>query len=210
MPFVKKIETSAGLIGIWKLSESVSDLLKEIQLTESEKAKYKKFSIEKRQREFLAVRALLKKLTDSEALIEYENNGRPILINSDKKISISHSSELAVIFISEKNSGIDVENSKRKIAPIVKRFLSPEEIAQTEKSPDKQLMQTIYWSAKEAIFKCTTNENIIFNKQILIHPFNLNEKGDFQGELKIENRITIYNLSYFKDENNVIVYCVEM
>lgn len=210
MPFLKKIETSAGLIGIWKLSETVSDLLKEIQLSESEKIKYKTFSIEKRQREFLAVRALLKKLTDSKALIEYENNGRPILINSNKKISISHSSELAVIFLSEKKSGIDVEYSKRKIAPIVKRFLSPEEIAQTEKSPDKQLMQTIYWSAKEAIFKCTTNENILFNKHILIHPFNLNENGDFQGELKIEDQTIIYNLSYFKVENNVIVYCVEM
>jgi len=210
MPFLKKIETPSGVIGIWQISDSSTDLLPTVQLSESEKKSLEIIKNEKRKREFLAVRALLKKITDSDSIIIYEDSGRPLLKNSQKNISISHSAELAVVFISDRNAGIDVENTNRNIAPLVKRFLLKEELEQTENSPDKQMMQTIYWSAKEAIFKCTSEENILFNRQIYIQPFTLNNQGNFRGELKINNQTFNFDLSYFQVENNVIVYCVEM
>ena len=210
MPFLKKKETPAGVIGIWQIAESSTELLPTVQLSESEKKSPGIIKNEKRKREFLAVRALIKKIIDTDSTIIYENSGRPRLKNSKKNISISHSAELAVVFLSDRNAGIDVENTNRNIAPLVKRFLLKEELEQTENSSDKQLMQTIYWSAKEAIFKCTSEEKILFNRQIHIHPFTLNNEGNFRGELKIKNRTFYFDISYFRVGNNVVVYCVEM
>lgn len=209
MPFLKKITAPAGTIGIWKLSETSSELLSSVRLFESEKSVFQTIKNEKRKKEYLAVRALLKKMTGSGFKITYEKSGRPKLLNYPVNISISHSAELAVIFFSEGNAGIDVENSGRNIAPVAKRFLSKTEMTQTENSPDKQTMQIIYWGAKEAIFKCTCEENIQFNSQIRILPFELNDEGNFRGELTISNQQFRFDLGYFKVENNVVVYCVE-
>jgi phosphopantetheinyl transferase len=210
MPFLKKIENQAGTIGIWKLSETSEKLLSEVQLSETEKKFYESIKNERRRKEFLAVRLLLKNLTGNHSEIEYEKSGRPRLKNSSKHISISHSAELAVFFISDKNGGIDVENTCRNIAPIAKRFLSKKELEDCENSANKQLTQTIYWSAKEAIFKCTCEENIHFNNQIYIQPFDLNNEKNLYGELKIGEQLFTFDLGYFMVENNVIVYCVEL
>jgi len=210
MPFFRKIENKTGTTGIWKLRETSAELLPHVNLSEPEEATFNSFKNERRKKEFLAVRALLQELTGNQLKIEYKKNGRPYLKDSQKYISISHSSELAVVFISDRNAGVDVENTNRNIAPIAKRFLSKEEMSHTEKSADKQVMQTIYWSAKEAIFKCTSKENIRFNSQILIEPFELEEKGNFRGTLKTEHLTFVFELNYFLIENNVVVYCVEM
>jgi phosphopantetheine--protein transferase-like protein len=210
MPFFKKIAVPSGTIGIWKLSETSSDLLLSVQLSESEKTVFQTIKNEKRKKEFLAVRALLKKMTGSGFKITYEKSGRPSLTNYPVNISISHSAELAVIFLSEKNAGIDVENIHRKITPVAKRFLSPAELEHIESLPEKQLNQTVYWSAKEAIFKCTSEENIHFNSQIRILPFKLNDEGNFSGELTTGNHKYYFDLGYFLVENNVVVYCVEL
>ena len=210
MPFLEKIAVPPGTIGIWQLAETSSELLTGIQLSKIEKTSFNTIKNERRKKEYLAVRALLKKMAGSDFKIFYEKSGRPQLKNYPLNISISHSADLAVIFLSKENAGIDVENTGRKIAPVAKRFLSEAEITHTENSSDKQLMQTIYWSAKEAIFKCTYEENIRFNSQIMIEPFELEEKGNFRGTLKTEHRTFMFELNYFRIGNNVVVYCVEM
>ena len=210
MPFLKKIAVPAGTIGIWKLSETSSELTAGLSLSKSEQSLFDTFKNEKRKKEYLAVRALLKKLVGSDFTITYEKSGRPRLQNHPANISISHSAELVVVFISKKNIGIDVENIHRKISHITKRFLSPAEIKHVNQTPDKQLMHIIYWSAKEAIFKCTTEENVQFNRHINIKPFDLKEAGNFSAELTIGEHKSHFELRYFPAENNVVVYCVEL
>lgn len=210
MPFLKKIATSAGLIGIWKLTEDSFKLSTKIDLFEEDRIRFESFKIEKRRKEFLATRILLNILTEQKSQICYANSGRPMLEKSSKKISISHSADLAVVLLSEKEAGIDVENTDRKIERITKRFLSNAEIQQIEKSDTPQVLRIIYWSAKEAIFKCTNEEKIQFNKQIEILPFELKKEGHFQGKLKTTSKTFEFTLGYFFVENNVIVYCVEL
>ena len=74
------------------------------------------------------------------------------------------------------------------------------------KLPDKQKVAVLYWSAKEAIFKCAKEDGIQFDKKILIQPFEIKEEGKFAATL---NKHTHFKLWYFFIENNVIVYCVE-
>jgi phosphopantetheinyl transferase len=207
MPFSKKIETAEGVIGIWELTGNSSELESIFQFSDAEKATYKKFKIEKRKKEFLAVRLLLNEILGKKTEIIYDESGQPKIANNNYKISISHSAQLAVIFLSEKNIGIDAENIHRHIHPLVHRFLSEKEKEQTSNTPDTQTAQVIYWCAKEAMFKCSREKNIQFNTEILIQPATT--PGELSGQVLKNNRTEQFKLGYFFHQNNVVVFCVE-
>ncbi len=209
MEQIKKIETEAGLLGIIELPDSIQVLSKCIQLTEIEENEFTGITSEKRKKEYLAIRILLKELLGFKPDIKYKKSGKPFLVNSSFNISVSHSADLAVVLISNKKIGIDVENVKRNIDKVANRFLSENEKLFIQKCPNPKLYNIIFWSAKEAIFKCTEHEAIQFNKQILIQPFDTGI-NQFEGELYtglISVKYKLFNLYY---KNNVIVYTVEV
>ena len=206
MPFIKEIKTEAGLIGIWKLSESSEKLKKDFNFSMHEKTEYSKIRWEKRKTEYLATRLLSHKLLGFKPEIVYESTGRPLLKNSRLNISISHSTELVTVIISDKKVGIDVENTKRNIDRTAKRFLHKNEFNHIVTLENPRTIKILYWSAKEAIFKCSDSIGIEFNDQIFIDPFQIKTEGAFSGTL---NNSIHYKLWYFFHENNVIVFCVE-
>lgn len=209
MPFVKKIETENGIIGIWEISESAGSLISAFQFSENEKNEFKKFIGEKRQKEYLATRLLLQNILGQKTEVIYLESRRPLVKNPALNISISHSSDFVTVFISNELCGIDVENVHRNIDRVTKRFLHREELARIENSNQSQLLKIIYWCAKEAIFKCSCETGIQFDKQIFINPFEIGKTNFFSGKLTGINRNVHYILRYFNLENNVVVYCVE-
>ena len=210
MPFVKKIETENGIIGIWELTDSTDSLIANFRFSENEEAEFKKFSFKKRQSEYLATRLLLQQLLNEKTEIIYLKSGRPQIINSSLNISLSHSADLLVIFISANQVGIDVEKVNRNIQPVAKRFLHKDELAWIEKSENIQNSMILYWSAKEAIYKCCNQSGVQFDTQIYIPPFEFGKTNFFNGKLTTQNRQENYNLWYFYFQNNIIVYCVEV
>ncbi len=206
MPFAEKIITEAGILGIWKLDETVAGLIPQFRFSDSEQEAFLKIKNEKRKTEFLTTRLLLQKLLHKKAEIEYLQSGKPLLKNSNFNISISHSADFVAVIISEKKIGIDIESINRNISRIADKFLSKKELQQIEKLGHIQLSTTLYWSAKEAIFKCSDKAGIQFNEQIYISPFEIKKEGIFTGTL---NKKTEYKLWYRFYENNIIVYCVE-
>lgn len=209
MPFVKKIETGFGIIGIWKLSDSLNDLISNFQFSEKEKVEFDKRKFDKRKLEYLSTRILLSELLGTKDEIRYQKSGKPELVNSATHISISHSAEFVVIFLSKNKVGIDIENTERDIEKLAFRFLHPKELQDIQTKKNKQLAYTLYWSAKEAIFKCTQKQGIQFNSQIIIPPFNICGNGDFTATCTLGLIKTNYKMAYFFHENNVVVYCVE-
>ena len=210
MPIVEKINTEVGVLGIWKLTDPVSDLISKFNFSENEKDEFCKIRIDKRKTEFLATRLLLQNLLNEKPEIQYLDSGKPILKNVQKNVSISHSANFVVVLLSDHKIGVDVENTLRNIEKIANRFLHEQELAQLESLKNSQAGKILYWSAKEAIFKCTEKQNIQFNQQIFIPAFEIKNKGHFTGTLTSNNTKTNYNLWYFFYENNVIVYCVEL
>ncbi len=210
MPFIKKIEVENGILGIWEIAESASSLLIDFQFSEDEKAEYDKFIIEKRRVEYLATRLLIQKLLTDKSEITHEKSGRPIIINSNQNISISHSAELVVIFISNDSVGIDVENVTRNIDKVTHRFLHHKEMDWAEKSENHQIAKILLWCAKEAIFKCSKQAGVQFDTQIFIPPFEIEKTDCFIGKLICEKGSENFNLRYFYFRNNIIVYCVEV
>lgn len=210
MPFVKKIEVENGTIGIWEITESASLLVSAFHFSEDEKTEFQKFKGERRQKEYLITRLLLQHLLNEKTEITYQQSGRPQLKNSTKHISISHSAEFVVLFISNDLAGIDVENIYRNIDRVTKRFLHQEELAWIEKSDNRQISKMICWCAKEAIFKCSCESGVQFDKQIFIPHFDIGKTDLFNGRLITANGEENYNLRYFHFGNNMIVYCVEV
>ncbi len=210
MPFVKKTEVENGLLGIWELTESTDTLIAGFQFSEDEKKEFEKFSFQKRQAEYLAIRLLLQNLLGEKKEITYRKSGRPQIKNSSLNISISHSAELVFIFVSPHNIGVDVEKDNRKIETVAKRFLHQNELNWIEKSENPRFLKILLWCAKEAVFKCTENEGIQFDQQIFVPFFDYRETETFRAELTTQKIVEHFNLWYFYFKNNIFVYCVEV
>lgn len=209
MPIVKKIKTEIGILGIWKLSEPVIDLISMFQFSKQEKEEFHKIKLNKRKTEYLAARLLLQELLNEKHEIRYHESGKPELKNIQQNISISHSSDFVVVFLSKNKIGTDVENTRRNVKKVATRFLHEKEFRHIKKLKNQQSATILYWSAKEAIFKCTTKQSVQFNEQIFIPAFEIKDNGRFTGTLSSNNTTISYKLWYFFYENNVIVYCVE-
>jgi phosphopantetheinyl transferase len=209
MPFSKKIETETGILGIWELTETADSLQAGFNFSENEKIEFERLRFPIRKLEYLASRILLQELLNKKAEIVYEKSGNPFLKNNSLNISISHSAQLLVVLVSQKNIGIDVEQLDRKIDKVANRFLSKPEMDYIQNNPKSQIAKIIYWGAKESIFKCTPFHGVQFDTQIYISPFKIEEKGTFSGKLTVDKTVYEYKLWYFFHRNNSIVFCVE-
>ena len=210
MPFVKKIKVENGILGIWKISETADVLKSSFQFSDIEKVEFNRFISDKRQVEYLSTRLLLQILLNEKTEIIYDKSGCPRLKKINRQISISHSTELVTIFISDKSIGIDTENIYRNISRVTNRFLHPDELAWAEKQENSQTAKILLWSAKEAIFKCTKLSGIQFDTQLFIHPFDMKNRDFFNGKLITDTGEENFSLWYFYFGNNIIVYCVEI
>ena len=138
----------------WHIGESceqLSELIADngLLLAESERM-FKSLS---RQREWLAVRALLKSTPYYNANILYHSCGKPYLSGNGKHISISHTQEYVVIAVSDFPIGVDIENINRNALAAVKSYLQPQEAEMLSLSENPTDEALLLWSAKEAVFK---------------------------------------------------------
>lgn len=198
-----------GMLGIWELSESCNALFREFSFSDKEQLEFNNITNDRRKCEFLAVRLLLQKMMQQKKELNYNGSGKPIL-EENIHISISHSSELAVVVLTEKPAGIDVESIQRKTDKIAARFLSDSELQHINTTQDPAFTRILYWCAKEALFKCTPLEGIDFKNQLLIKPFlPVFGSGNFYGQQLINNQVVNFVFHYSIMNNNAIVYCFE-
>ncbi len=137
-----------SIVIIWKINESLSAL----QNMTKEKSKIKNLN---KQKEFYASRILIENLCKSFNIRYYgiikNDSGKPYLKNRTENISISHSFPyVAGILNEEKKCGIDIEKIQKKILKINHKFLSKSELNKVKNNTKKN---TIYWSAKESLYK---------------------------------------------------------
>ncbi len=210
MPEFSVFDIKPGKLGIMPLTESSDTLSRHFLFSENEKKEYLAIKNENRKREYIAVRLLMKKMSGKKTEISYDSNGKPLLEDSPLKVSISHSADLAIVALSEKNIGADVENINRNTERVAVRFLSEAERECIRNSPVPSLLQVLYWSAKEAAFKFCEVPEVEFKTHIVIQPFEFNPAGGtFRGTLCKKVPATELAFNYLFHQNNVIVYCVE-
>lgn len=209
MEWITKIETEAGLLGIGELNKPLEEFLSGFHFSAAEKKIYDTFILEKRKKEFLGARLILEELLQEKTEIIYNSKGQPSIKNNSRNITISHSNELVAVLVSEKKVGVDVENINRTIEKVATRFLSQSELDFAKKQKDAQTTMILFWSIKEAVYKCSGLHEILFNHDINIQTYGIGENNLFYTELIKDGVRYIYQCHSFFFKNNVVVYCVE-
>ena len=159
-------------IGLWKIEESLEELL---QL--AERISIPNFNTEKRKKEFLISRLLLNNMSPN-ANITYNKFGAPQLDNS-QNISISHSKGLAAILLANKKVGLDIEEISEKALRVSSKFISQNTFNNLNKEE-----ATLIWCCKEAIFKWHQKGDVDFINDIVIDQFLIAEKGKIKARFK--------------------------
>ena len=210
MPLYKEIFTSAkSVVGIWRMTESLEQL-EAIELSHQDLEIYKTFKIEKRKREWLAVRHALKAISGNVMQIVYNSKRKPTIENSDYSISISHSNNFVAVYINaESEVGIDIEEVRNKILNIKEKFCSEKELEFVSKN-NTAAHVTICWSAKESLYKFYAEKKLDFKKHILLNSFELNTHGILFAEVKIENYHKQLKVNYLVDPEFVMTYVADL
>ena len=107
-----------------------------------------------------AGRALLQEMTEKETgepmpPVLTTDRGKPYFAQGGLFFSISHTKRHVFCALSEKEIGIDAEETDREISlNLAQKILSPAELAQYEQADEKRLALLTFWVLKEAQAKC--------------------------------------------------------
>ena len=175
-------------LAIWKITETENFFLEKVSMKNEVMHSHKRL-------QHLAGRYLLQILEPgfpTEA-IQIAESGKPFLLDDKFHFSISHCGEFAAAIISEsKPVGIDVEIVTPKIEKVKRRFLREDELAilseRNEFSTLNYQMLTLFWSAKETIYKWHGKSRLSFKNNMSLN------------ELFFENDEGFINSQYIKEE----------
>ena len=209
MPLIHRENIENGEIGLWKVSESIDDLLLLGRFTEPDLKVFGTITALHRKKEWLATRILLNELIGTQKRIGYHNDGRPFIINSHINISISHTGIYISVFLhSDAIPGIDIELVTRQVGRVAQRFLSPDELnscSDGEGYSNWKLL--VHWCAKEAVFKMIPLTDIEFATDIHInYSGSISNTGTLQGTFKYKTDSTHITLSYRVLDELLIVW----
>ena len=190
MPIINKIESEKITILVWEITETLEEI---IALGEGIITSH--YTSEKRKKEHLVSRLLVNEICPTKTII-YNEFGAPEL-NNGKHVSISHSKQLVAIIISEKKTGLDIEQISEKSLRLVSKFISEKDLIKLNKEKS-----TLIWCIKESIFKWHQKGGVDFIKDIIISEFNLEEHGKVTAYFRKKE----LNLNYLKINNHYLVY----
>jgi len=190
MPIINKIESEKITILVWEITETLEEI---IALGEGIITSH--YTSEKRKKEHLVSRLLVNEICPTKTII-YNDFGAPEL-NNGKHVSISHSKQLVAIIISDKKTGLDIEQISEKSLRLVSKFISEKDLIKLNKEKS-----TLIWCIKESIFKWHQKGGVDFIKDIIISEFNIEEHGKVTAYFRKKE----LNLNYLKINNHYLVY----
>lgn len=205
MPIIKKQTFLNGTqLGIWKIEETSAYFLNIMDITENSLAKIAKMN-ERRKTEWLAARHLLQELLGKNVFCYSDEFGKPILRNSDKHLSISHSRGLVTVIVSDFSIGIDIQEMTSKIERIAPKFMRTEENESLDLEKKAEHLH-IYWGAKEALYKAYGKKGLDFREHIFVEPFAYLPKGETVGKVEKDNFAANFNIYFEEIEQHYLVF----
>jgi phosphopantetheinyl transferase len=201
--FYQHTINDATKIGVWHIAEPESFFLDKVPLSNVITHWHKRL-------QHLAGRYLLQELFPDFPyhLIEIADTRKPFLPNEKYHFSISHCGDYAAVIISmDQRVGIDIELVTLKIQRIKHKFLNDAELNLFPAVNEKLL--TLFWSAKETVFKWYGNGEVDFKKHINIiqADFVLNPGTMICEFLKNEQVSLKINYTFF--DNTCLAWIVQ-
>lgn len=157
------LEKHGNALFVWHVSESDDELFEAAALDGKEKERYLSASSQSRRREIIAINAIVKTLLSSE--ITHDENGRPVLANDIRHISLSHTGDYVALAVGLNMLGVDMEHNDRDIRRFAERVFSHDETTLTD-----NLISL--WCAKESLYKAAGFKGVDFRKEIVIESVN--------------------------------------
>ncbi|MDR2859327.1 MAG: 4'-phosphopantetheinyl transferase superfamily protein [Mediterranea sp.] len=179
--FLKHVEDKYQW-GIWKISESVEELLYLLPRRKEHEKEIQHFAAVHRRLEWLSVRVLFYNLLGEDKKIMYYSTGKPYFSDYSHHISISHTHNyVTVIFSRTAEVSIDIEQYGERIRRVAHKYIRNDEQLSIYFNNDIWSL-LLHWSAKEIIFKCIDTNAVDFRKHLRIYPFQIQEQGTFQAK----------------------------
>ncbi|MCG8580326.1 MAG: 4'-phosphopantetheinyl transferase superfamily protein [Bacteroidales bacterium] len=207
MPLHKLLkESEQHKVGIWKIEESIDELLSALNISESDQKRLNTFKLDRRKKEWLAVRLLLQQMLGSYPNIVYGSNGKPRLEGHNYYISISHTTNYAAVSLSDNPTALDIEICSGRVEKVADRFVHDSEWDYIDDAVKTQYY-TILWCAKEAMYKHYDVFGVVFKDQFVISSFELRGEGLLHSEF-IKKGVTQHlTLKYLINDDFTLVYC---
>lgn len=208
MPLIEKIERNGYTIGVWEISEDVETLAQSVNEGLTAAKPYTEFKNEKRKKEWLAVRCLLKELEGESATIAYDGD-KPYLAQSEKHISISHTKGYAAIATGRRKVGIDIEYKSDRANKIRNAFMDEQEADRCEKSGNSRDYATMIWSVKEAVYKASEKGCYDFKTHIHTTAEEIQRNAKFTACENCDGKDLRFEAEYWNNEDFILTTALQ-
>lgn len=203
---VIKVDPTTQVL-VWKVTESFTELFKETPLKDVCLHRLEQMKSEVHQRCFLSVRKLLEQAGYTDLDLVYNENGKPMLIDGNH-ISITHSFDFSAIIISDRNTGIDLEQRREKIIRIAHKFTDFENDFFDKSDKIQTIRQlTAIWGIKEAIYKFYSIKGLSLKNHINVLPFDINS-GEIEALVTYGNFHYKHQARFEELENYTMTYLI--
>lgn len=195
-------------LAVWKMDETVEELLEQLPDREYYINAIQRFSTESRRREWLSVRMLIFALLGEDKKIDYETDGKPFLSDHSHSISLSHTKGYVAVILSEHTIvGIDIEQYGLRIERIASRFMRADEQANAY-AGDPIWGMLLHWSAKETLFKSFKDASADLRLMRLAH-FTPEASGVLRIQEYWTEKQQVFAISYLLFPDFVLTWLVE-
>ena len=171
-------------------------------ITASDVASASRFQNDRRRREHLAWRRVVRNELGRGVTIDYNEVGAPIVDSPNTYISVAHGGESVAVAIADEPVGVDIESLDRNYVRIKSRFMTPAE----ESLSTMEEWPAVVWTAKEAIYKLYGKREVDLTEDIHITAFDtrsmtltaeVRERRDIVVEAQIiENSVAVAVATY--------------
>ena len=197
-------------IRVWQIVEDSAALISQLKLTELDREFLREIH-PRRATEWAASRLLLRKMTGIGPPFDClaDEKGKPYIPGDPRHLSISHTSGMAAVALSNDPIGIDIQEATEKLQHIARKFVNQNEWSIIGEDPDMKHLQVI-WGCKEAMFKLYGKGGVDFRKNLHVDiPAELNTSGHIFGEIRIEEKVIHCKIHYSFIESYSLVYAFE-
>jgi phosphopantetheinyl transferase len=209
MPIISFQEIKPGIRrGIWHITETEEQLRKPLTLSQREMTAFSTLRTDLRKRQWLSYRNMVcSMLGTNRAHIYNTIEGKPEIDGLDIHVSISHTDQYAAVMLSDNHRvGIDIERPRDRVLRVRDKFMSERELMMIGSTDVEK--HTIFWCAKEALYKVYGRKRLDFRKHISLNNLNNQEARSLRGSINSGGISRDYLLHWEKIGELIMVYVI--
>lgn len=158
-----------------------------------------RFQNEKRRREHLAWRRIVRRELGAKVHIDYNDVGAPVVDALGRWISVAHGGESVAVAIADRPVGVDIESLGRDFDRVAPRYMTSGELSLSS----NEHWACYAWCAKEAMYKLYGRRGVELRGDIRLESFD-SESMVIYGSM-VDETPSIIKISLFNDDIIVAV-----